>query len=50
MLKFRARSKLGKLFKKQKTIIKKIPDGMRVTRIENNKPKIGNITISYAKK
>ena len=46
---FARRGKLGKLLRKRTQRIIKNPRGTKVIRVENNKPRIGEATITYAK-
>lgn len=46
---FRKRGRLGKLLKIKAERIIKVPKGFRVISINNNKPKIGSVTINYEK-
>ena len=47
---FVKRGKLGKLLKIRKTRIVINPRDTRVTRIENHKPRVQSVTITYAKR
>ena len=44
------RSKLGKLLKVKRTRKWMLPKGMRVRKIENHTPKIGEVTVTYTKR
>lgn len=49
-IKYGMRGKLGKLLKPTFTKRVKIPKGNRITKIENNKPAVGSVKISFKKK
>ena len=44
---FMKRSKIGRLLKLRKKKKIRVPKGFRVIRMENHKPKIGSVTITY---
>lgn len=47
---FRKRSVLGKLIKARRIMTSSMPRGMRLMAVDNNKPKIGKVTLTFIKR
>jgi len=45
-----SKSRLGRLFRRTTTRTIRIPKGNKISRIENNKPRIGDVTVTYNKR